>query len=260
MAEEKQEKTANINQNKQDKLKAKTEAENKDDQIKLESPEKLRTMLSNKNSDYVFRLQKELILQGKMSSDKAEEEVNALLPEIVVAQHHGQPANGLYMASPKIKAQEMLQPPDPATIVHPFWQRAVDGALLYMVIFLGIFGVMYMFTPNVKSNGQMGIITLLSTGALMGVFMTKYNDWIMPQAGKKKKLPFGRMIIGILALLVVLMVWVWLFTLPGLRFLNPVLPGVADVIIAALLFGARYLFRKKYKITGSTFAPNPNRK
>lgn len=260
MAEEKQEKTANINQNKQDKLKAKTEVEEKDDQIKSESPEKLRSMLSNKNSDYVFRLQKELILQGKMSSDKAEEEVNALLPEIVIAQHHGQPANGLYMASPKIKAQEMLQPADSATIVHPFWQRAVDGALLYMVIFLGIFGVMYMFTPNVKSNGQMGIITLLSTGALMGVFMTKYNDWIMPAAGKKKRLPFGRMILGIIVLLAILMVWVWLFTLPGLRFLNPVLPGLVDVIIAAVLFGARYLFRKQYKITGSTFAPTPNRK
>lgn len=260
MAEEKQEKTAKIDQNKQDKLKAKTEIEEKDDEIKSESPEQLRSMLSNKNSDYVFRLQKELILQGKMSSDKAEEEVNALLPEIVVAQRHGQPANGLYMASPKLKAQEMLQPPDPAKIVHPFWQRAVDGALLYMVIFLGIFGVMYMFTPNIKSNSQMGIITLLSTGALMGVFMTKYNDWIMPTPGKKAKLPFGRMIVGILVLLVILMAWVWLFTLPGLRFLNPVLPGVADVIIAAVLFGARYLFRKQYKITGSTFAPTPNRK
>lgn len=260
MAEEKQKQTANIDQNKQAKLKAKTEVEEKDDEIKTKSPEELRSMLSNKNSDYVFRLKKELILQGKMNANQAETEVNALLPEIVVAQHHGQPANGLYMASPKIKAQEMLKPADPSTLVHPFWQRAIDGALLYMVIFLGIFGVMYMFTPNIKSNGQMGIVTLLSTGALMGIFMTKYNDWIMPTAGKKKKFPFGRMILGILVLLVVLMAWVWLFSLPGLRVLNPVLPGVADVIIAALLFGARYLFRKQYKITGSTFAPTPNKK
>ncbi|MGQ5708420.1 DUF1129 family protein [Lactobacillus sp. PSON] len=260
MAEEKQDKTANIDQNKQEKLKAKTEAEEKDSEIKTESPEKLRSMLSNKNSDYVFRLQKELIIQGKISSDKAAEEVNKLLPEIVVAQRHGQPANGLYMASPKIKAQEMLHPKQEAEIDHPFWQRAVDGALLYMVFFIGIFGVIALFTPNTKDNGQMGIVTLASTGALMGIFMTKYNDWIMPVAGKRKKLPFGRMILGIIGLLAILMVWIWLFNLPGLRTINVVLPGGIDLVIAAVIFGIRYLFRKQYNITGSIFAPTPRRK
>ena len=260
MAEEKQDKTANINQDKQEKLKAKTETEEKDDAIKTESSEKLRSMLSNKNSDYVFRLQKELVLQGKMDSNKAAEEVDKLLPEIVIAQRHGQPANGLYMASPKIKAQEMLHQKDEVEIDHPFWQRAVDGALLYMVFFIGIFGVMALFTPNTKDNGQMGIITLASTGALMGLFMTKYNDWIMPVAGRRKKLPFGRMILGIIGLLAALMVWIWLFSLPGLRVVNPVLPGGVDIVIAAVILGIRYLFRKQYKITGSVFAPTPRRK
>ena len=96
MAEE-ENKNAKIDTEKQEKLKQKTEREKQDDKIKAASPEELREMLSNKNSDYVFRLQKELEKQGNMSYAESEAKINELLPEIVIAQKHGQPANGLYI-------------------------------------------------------------------------------------------------------------------------------------------------------------------
>ena len=69
MAEEtKKEQTAsNIDSEKQAKLKRQTEADNQDEKIKQMDPKELRNKLSNKNQDYVFRLEKELQLQGSIS-------------------------------------------------------------------------------------------------------------------------------------------------------------------------------------------------
>jgi uncharacterized membrane-anchored protein len=60
-----------------------------------------------------------------------------------------------------------------------------------------------------------------------------------------------------LAIAVVLFVWMWILQIPALRVINPVLPAVADIVIAAAAYGVRYLFRKHYNIVGSAFAPRP---
>jgi len=70
MAEKKTEEQAKIDTNKQEKLKEKVINQNKDDEVKQMQPAELRKQLSNKNSDYVFRLQKELETQGKMSHEQ----------------------------------------------------------------------------------------------------------------------------------------------------------------------------------------------
>ncbi|NRO55810.1 hypothetical protein IMAU60066_00199 [Lactobacillus helveticus] len=252
MAEEtKKEQTAsNIDSEKQAKLKRQTEADNQDEEIKQMDPKELRNKLSNKNQDYVFRLEKELQLQGSISRAEAVEMTDKLLGEIIMAQRHGQPANGLYLASPKIKAEQMLHP-DKKPVATPFWQLAIDGALMYLAIFVGLFGIVALFeTKKQSANSQMGILTLAS----VGIGMVKYNDWIMPKNGKRQS--WAKIILGMIAVVVVLFVWIWLLSLPALKPINPVLPGEVDIIIAAIAFGARYLFRRYYKITGSPFAPN----
>ncbi|MBW8013672.1 DUF1129 domain-containing protein [Lactobacillus helveticus] len=260
MAEEtKKEQTAsNSDSEKQAKLKRQTEADNQDEEIKQMNPKELRNKLSNKNQDYVFRLEKELQLQGSISRAEAVEMTDKLLGEIIVAQRHGQPANGLYLASPKIKAEQMLHP-DKKPVATPFWQLAIDGALMYLAIFVGLFGIVALFeTKKQPANSQMGILTLASVGIVMGIGMVKYNDWIMPKNGKRQS--WAKIILGMIAVVVVLFVWIWLLSLPALKPINPVLPGEVDIIIAAIAFGARYLFRRYYKITGSPFAPNVRRK
>lgn len=261
MAEEKQnnqeENNSNINVEKQNKLKQKTKNETKDEELKNESPAELRKKLSNKNQDYVFRLEKELQAQGSMSHDDAVAMTDKLLGEIVVAQRHGQPANGLYMAAPKIKAEEMLHPHKKPT-KKPFWQLAVDGALMYLAIFVGLFGIIALFENKQSQNSQMGILTLASVGIALGVFMVKYNDWVMPKNGQK--MSWSKLILSGIGLAAVLFIWIWVLSLPFVRAINPVLPGEADVVIAVVAFGIRYLFRKHYNLTGSPFVSSGARK
>lgn len=257
MAEE-ENKNAKIDTEKQEKLKQMNEKEKQEDRITSASPEELRSMLTNKNSDYVFRLQKELERQGNLTPVDAARKVDELLPEIVIAQKHGQPANGLYMASPKIKAAEILHPHvEPKTLMDlPFWQRAVDNGLFWLAIFMAIYGVLGLAnTKNVTS--QNGVLTVATVGILLGVFMAKYNDWIMPKG--QKRLSWLRVIISTVVLVIILLVWTFIMALPALRVINPVLPGFVYLIIAAVAYGARYLFRKKFDITGSAFGPQPPR-
>ncbi len=217
-----------INTEKQAKLKKQAELDTQDEKIKQEDPKALREKLSNKNSDYVFRLEKELQKQGSMSRADAVAMTNGLLSEIIIAQRHGTPT----------------------------WQLMVDGALLYLAIFVGLCGILALFqTKNQPYNSQMGILTIASVGILMGIFMVKYNDWLMPQQGKRPSLV--KLILRMLAIAVVLFVWMWILQIPALRVINPVLPAVADIVIAAAAYGVRYLFRKHYNIVGSAFAPRP---
>ena len=257
MAEETKKEQANnaakIDTEKQAKLKSEAEAEKRDDQIKNEDPKVLRSKLSNKNSDYVFRLEKELQKQGSLSREEAVQMTDKLLGEIIVAQRHGQPANGLYLASPAIKAEQLLHPKK-KPVATPFWQLAIDGAMLYLVIFVGFYGIIGLFENSKQpANSQRGILTLSTVGIVMGVLMVKYNDWIMPKNGQRPS--WGKMILGFVGVAAVLFVWIWLLSLPVLRVINPVLPGMANIVIAAIVFGLRYLFRRHYHLVGSAFAP-----
>lgn len=257
MAEEN--KNAKIDAAKQEKLKNQVQQSNREDEIKAASPEELRKQLSNKNADYVFRLQKELEKQGKLSTDEAAAKVNELLPEIVIAQGHGQPANGLYMASPSIKANQILNPEvKPKTIADiPFWQRAVDNSLFWLAIFMGVYGLLGVF--NAQNQGeQNGVLTIASVGIILGLFMAKYNEWLMPKrVGNKLKMSWLRIIATTVVLLVALVAWMWILQLPGIRVINPILPGYVYIIVAAIAYGIRYLLRKKYGITGSAFGAVP---
>lgn len=258
MAEEtKQEQTASVDNKKQEKLKRQSEIDNQDEEIKQMDPDKLREKLSNKNQDYVFRLEKELQLQGSLSQIDARQMTNKLLGEIIVAQRHGQPANGLYLASPRIKAEQMLHPEKKPTPT-PFWQLAVDGAGLYLVFFLVLIGVMDVFQPNQSTNSQMGILTVASVGIIMGIIMVRFNDWVVPSKNGKRS--WSKAILSIIGTAGGIFILTWVLSIPALKVINPVLPGSVDLIIAAVVYGLRYLFRKHYHIVGSAFAPRPEAK
>lgn len=255
MAEKKIEKQAKIDADKQAKLKEKVVNQNKDDEVKQMQPLELRQQLSNKNSDYVYRLQKELEIQGKMSQEDAKARVDALLNDLVIAQRHGQPASTYYNMSPKIKAADMLAPKKRTAADIPFWQYATDNALFYVALFFGLFGLIALFQKNAEYNSQMGVLTLLIVGASLGVFMTKYNDWVLPNGAKNSKIPWSKLILGFVALMLLLFICFWILGIPALRSINPVLPGVYDIIIAAVAYGIRWLFRRHYQIIGSAFSP-----
>ncbi|CCI84335.1 hypothetical protein FC52_GL001335 [Lactobacillus pasteurii DSM 23907 = CRBIP 24.76] len=239
-----------IDNNKQEKLKNIAIKNTQEEELKNASIEELRSMLSNKNADYVFRLQKELETQGKLTADAAFAKIADLLPEIVIAQRKGQPANSLFNASPKVKADELLHPYVPPKETA-FWQKAVDNALLMIVIFTGLYGVMGLFDTK-NTTGQNGILVILVVSTLFGISMAKYNEWLDPAKGARPQVL--KMILISLAFILGLVAIIWLLTLPGLSMLNPVLPGMVYLIIAVATYGIRYWFRKQYHIVGSAFS------
>lgn len=236
---------------KQEEVQAKEE---KQMNSEMQNPTSLRKQLTNKNGDYVFRLEKALIDAGK-SSAEAEKMVNALLNEIVTAQKQGIPASSLYKKSPILKAEEILHP-----VIKPkkpkYWMRAVDSSLLYFVVFTAMIAIMAL-TAGTKNqyNSQYGLLTLIAIAAILGTLMTYYTDILV--ADGKGKAKFGKIALLTVAMVAVLFIVITIFSSKVFQVINPVLPAWGNLILVALVYGARYLFRKHYHITGSVLNPVP---
>ncbi|APT18650.1 hypothetical protein FC62_GL001121 [Amylolactobacillus amylotrophicus DSM 20534] len=235
----------------QQELKAKQDsAAEQEASLEAATPEELRGMLTKRNEDYVFRLEKQLKEAGLTEGD-AKLKVNSYLKEIIVAQRKGQPATHLY-GSPQVKAQELVDPRSRQADEVKFWQKAVDNSLLYLAIFSAMFGLVGLFS---KTQQQIGFITILSVGLLFGFLMTYYNDLIMRK--KEDRPSMWKMMLGGIGIVFFIFLWITLTELPFLRVVNPVLPGWGSLVIAVLAYLGRRYFRAHYHITTSSFGPGP---
>lgn len=218
------------------------------------TPQEVATLkgeLSHKNQDYVYRLVK-FLEAGGMSAPAIEQTLAELLPDMLSAQRQGHPATKVYGA-PSVKADQLLHvPAKPKTLT--FWMRAVDNGSLYFSLFAVLYGILGMFTSS-KANPQAGILTMLVMGAGFGVAMTWFNDTMLKKRAEQasKKNLFLSLVLVTLAVMIVMFAIIALAgVIPGV--VNVVLPPVMDLILAALAFGGRYLFRKHYGIKGSTLS------
>ena len=210
--------------------------------------EKLRKKLSNKNQDYVFRLEKFLTEDQNYTMDQVKPAIDQILPEIIVAQRKGIPASSLYQKAPKEKAIEIANPQKEAP-KNKFWMHAVDNGLLYFVIFAGFFGVVQLFNINSKQqNGvqQMGILTVASVTILFGILMAYYNDLVTRE--KSKRPPMWKVVLIGIFLVGIVMVWITFTSMPFLRVINPVLNPWVYIVLAVIAFFVRRWFRQKYHV------------
>ena len=196
-------KNSTVGNAKQEKLKKAHEQNSREEEIKKMPPKELRKKLSNKNQDYVFRLEKFLTEDQNYTMDQVKPAIDQILPEIIVAQRKGIPASSLYQKAPKEKAIEIANPQKEAP-KNKFWMHAVDNGLLYFVIFAGFFGVVQLFNINSKQqNGvqQMGILTVASVTILFGILMAYYNDLVTREKSKRppmwKVVLIGIFLVGI---------------------------------------------------------------
>lgn len=241
------------NSEEQEKLKKQGEKAGFEEEIKNMPAGEIRKKLSNKNSDYIFRLQKALHDDG-MSDEEASKKIDELLPEMYSAQIKGQPANVLYGASPTVMAQRITHPAVKPTNV-PDGLMIADGSLIYIAILTVLFGIMQLFTTSKQNSGGSGILTMIVMGIAMGWFFTKYNTWLAPDE-KTGKTSWRKVILGGFGSLIVIMLIVWALSAKALQPVNPVLPGWADILVAAIAYGLRYLMRRYYGIKGSSFNPS----
>lgn len=238
----------------QEKMQKRSEVAERDAKIEEMSASELHARLSNKNQDYIFRLEKFLKAEG-MTADKAQAEVDGMLQDIVQAQSKGITAGVLFKMAPQEKAHEIVHPkPKPRSLT--FREKFFDNALLYITIFGAIIGIFAFMTPKnqQEQNGTaMGIVSLIVIGILCGLTMTYFNE-VLTRPKEDRPAGWKLVLLGVGAIFVLFIVAAVL-AIPPINVINPILPGGVDLLVAAVAYGGRWLWRKTKGITTEMVTP-----
>lgn len=168
-------------------------------QIYSADTDDLSKKLSNKNAEYVFKLNKRLLDDG-FKEEEAKEVIDGMLPEMIDNQIKGIPANQLYGPVTQ-KAKEIAHPVKKPKKT-PFWGLWIDTALLFFALFGLLYGVVALTSKKTDPNNQTGILTLIVLSLMWGALLTWFNNQMrMP----KSERPGWGKTIGYLALGLVLM-------------------------------------------------------
>lgn len=217
------------------------------EKIAAASPDDLRSKLSNKNEEYVFKLNRFLV-DGGFTEDEAKQSIDDLMSEIIENQIKGIPANTLYGPVTK-KATEIVHPKKP-TKKQPFWASAIDTSLLFFALFGLLYGVVAFTSKKADPNNQTGIFTLLILSAMWGTLLTWFN---IQMKKPKSERPGWGITIGYLVFGLMLM-FVFLGAMSFVpSAINPTLGGIGYFIVAAIAYGIRFLYRRYMGIHDRAF-------
>lgn len=216
------------------------------EKIQSASLDELREKLSNKNEEYVFKLNKSLIANG-FTEEEAKKSIDDLIREIIENQIKGIPANQLYGPVTK-KAGDIAHPVKPKKKT-PYWALGIDTSLLFLTMFGLLYGVVALTNKKQPTN-QTGILTLLILSFLWGYLLTWFNMQMKKPKGER---PGWLVTIGYLvAGLAIMMVFLGIAqSIPTV--INPSLDGIGYLIIAAVAFGIRFVYRKFMDIHERSF-------
>lgn len=229
----------------QERLKKQAKQSDHEEEIKAADPKQLRRKLSNKNSDYIFRLEKFLAEGENYSMEQVEPMIDQILPEIIIAQQKGIPASTLYQKSPSEKAHDLAHPKE-KPVKQNFWLQVLDSSLLYLALFTGLLGVVQLFSGNRVQGGELGVFTMIVLVFVLGWMMAYYSRWMVTP--KDQRIPTWQIIVYGFGIILLLFVWVTGTSLPALRTINPPLNAWVDIVIAVIAVGLRYYLKRKYHI------------
>ncbi|WP_370567507.1 DUF1129 domain-containing protein [Desemzia sp. RIT 804] len=211
----------------------------------------LYAQLTNKNEDYMAKLDKRLIEANYPDDDKTRV-FNEMLNAIVSQQSAGVTARKLYGTVTE-RFIEIVEGPKTAvdgTVERSEdWKLYVDGALMLGGMFALITGLSALFGDGSNSTG-MGIITLL-LNFIVGGFVILAITKNAPAQGVK-----GSLLRYILVSVIAMFGWIIVMTgsmaiLPPA--INIVLPGIVNLIIGAAAFAGKWYFKRKYNVKGTLF-------
>ena len=211
----------------------------------------LYAQLTNKNEDYMAKLDKRLIEANYPDDDKTRV-FNDMLNAIVSQQSAGVTARKLYGTVTE-RYVEIVEGPqqtvDGKVERSEDWKLYVDGALMLGGMFALITGLSALFGNGANSTG-MGIITLL-LNFIVGGFVILAITKNAPTQGVK-----GSLLRYILVSVVAMFGWIIVMTgsmaiIPPA--INIVLPGIANLIIGAVAFAGKWYFKRKYNVKGTLF-------
>lgn len=207
----------------------------------------LRKKLSNKNAEYIFKLNKRLMEDG-FKEDEAKEVIDKSLPEIVDNQIKGIPANQLYGPVTQ-RAQEIAHPVKKRKVT-PFWASWIDTSLLFFALFGVLYGIVAMTSKQSDPNSQTGIITLIVLSAMWGALLTWFNNRMkLPKSERPGwGITVGYLVVGLVFMFVFLAAMTVVPTS-----INPPLNAIGYFIAAVVAYGVRFVFRRTMGIRDRSF-------
>lgn len=223
-------------------------------QIKAaERPIQEATELTKRNAEYMRQMRKSLNdtkLSGEKKKAVLEEMTNTLLTE----QGRGTTARQLY-GTVQERTQEIVDPKKTPVEQQQanYWISSLDSGLMLFMIFCLMYGIMGLIgsdTPK-SSQGAMGVTAILLTSVVGGLGVTKLFQYLVPVKGQPKVSLWKKIGWSVLAVVV------WMFVFATVSYIkgpwNPILPGIAYLAIAVVVFFVRMWLKRRYKITTSLF-------
>ena len=226
-------------------------AQQKDVQQKIAqaSTDQLQAKLSKRNEDYLFRLRKALIAQGKTAA-QAQTLIDNLLVEIIQAQMQGTEERQLYGTVDQKVNVLLNKKPENTSRMPEFWKASVDNSLLFGALFTVMYGIVGFTTKHPDRSNQSGIVTIILLSILWGILITWFTQQM--QQARSKRQPIWRIsLILVFGLLVMYAIMFITTILPPV--INPILNPWLYIILAACAYGARWLFRHYYHIQYNSF-------
>ncbi|EHE86355.1 DUF1129 domain-containing protein (plasmid) [Latilactobacillus curvatus] len=208
--------------------------------------EGLEAKLSKKNADYLFKFKRALNAE-QVPAERQTEILAEMLPEMVAEQHKGKPATQVY-GPVATKVDQLLHAPKRPKQTSLQLQM-LDNGLIFLIMYLAFNGIAAYFSTK-GSATSIGITSIVITAALAGVIMTYPMRYT--QMPKEQRPPFWKMALVVIGLTLAF-VAAYGVTILIPSFLNPVLPPLVQIVIAALLIGVRIYIKRRFKITGSFF-------
>lgn len=201
--------------------------------------------LTKKNQEFIHIATTKLIKDGK-SDEEIKGLLEEILPSILESQKKGVTARSLYGAPTEWAASQTTVAENNNTLPendNP-WLMWLDSSLLILAILGFVNGGMNLFTQG----SQYGLVTFIIVGFGVGAGIYFMYHFVYRHMGEGKQRP--KIWKAILVLLLATLAWSAIFFLANLipASINPVLSPVANILIAAVAFGIRYLLKKKYNI------------
>lgn len=206
--------------------------------------------LTKRSVQYVYDLRKRL--SQELDMEDQEKAMAEILPELIAAQKKGITARQLFGPVDQ-KAKEIIEGPEEEPKEMSFGMMWLDNTVIVFVFLAAMTGIMQVF--NMKGSAY-GITSLLVSSVFGGlVFNMMYRliyRYEKPGADKSKKPKTWKAILIIIALT---FAWMIIFSaslmIPAA--INPALNPIILLILAAAIFGIRYVIKKKVGYEGTFF-------
>ncbi|RRK09906.1 DUF1129 domain-containing protein [Lactiplantibacillus garii] len=211
------------------------------------------TELTKRNAEYMRQMRKSLN-DTQLSGEKKKAVLDEMTTTLLAEQGRGTTARQLY-GTVQERTEEIINPKKTPVEQQKanFWISSLDSGLMLFMIFCLMYGIMGLIGANTQKNSQgaMGLTAILLTSVVGGLGVTKLFQYLAPAKGQPQASLWKKIGWSVLAVIV----WMFVFTTVSLIKgpWNPILPGMAYLAIAVVVFFIRMWLKRRYKITTSLF-------